>query len=65
MSTGIIDFKIPSKLFDLDVRGFEVLSFDLRGTTLIELAVYKRHIAIILLSKWNSISVFYLSNFHG
>ena len=37
MSTEIIDFKTPSKLFELEVRGFVVLSFDLYGTTLIEL----------------------------
>ena len=36
MSTGIIDFKIRSKLFDLEVRRFDVSSFDLYGTTLIE-----------------------------
>jgi hypothetical protein len=34
MNTGRIDFKIPSKLFDLEVRGFEVLSFDLHGDNL-------------------------------
>jgi hypothetical protein len=36
MSTEIIDFKIPSKLLDLEVWGFEVLSFDPHGTTFIE-----------------------------
>ena len=41
MSTEIIDFKTPNKLFELEVRGFVVLSFDLHGTTLTELAVYK------------------------
>ena len=35
MNTEIIDFKTPSKLFELEVRGFVVLTF-----TLIELAVY-------------------------
>ena len=35
MNTEIIDFKTPSKLFALEVRGFAVLTF-----TLIELAVY-------------------------
>ena len=40
MSTKIIDFKTPSKLIELEVRGFAVLSFDLHGTTLTELAVY-------------------------
>ena len=35
MSTEIIDFRTPSKLFALEVRGFVVLTF-----TLIELAVY-------------------------
>jgi hypothetical protein len=39
MSTEIIHFKTPSKLFELEVRGFVVLSFDLHRTTLIELAV--------------------------
>ncbi len=34
MSTEIIDFKSPSKLFKLEVRGFVVLSFDLHRTTL-------------------------------
>jgi hypothetical protein len=34
MSTGIIDLKTPSKLFDLEVQGFEALSFYLHGTTL-------------------------------
>ncbi len=28
MSTEIIDFKIPSKLFELEVQGFVLLSFD-------------------------------------
>ena len=27
MSTKITDFKTPSKLFDLEVRGFVVLTF--------------------------------------
>ncbi len=40
MSTEIIDFKTPSMLFELEVRGFVVFSFDLHWTTLIELAVY-------------------------
>ena len=31
MSTEIIDFKTPSKLFALEVRGFVVFSFDLHG----------------------------------
>ena len=39
MSTEIIDFKTPSKPFEFEVRGFVVLSFNLHGTTLIELAV--------------------------
>ena len=43
MSTEIIDFKTPSKLFELKVRGFVVLGFDLDGTTLIELPVYGFH----------------------
>ena len=43
MSTEIIDFKTPGKLFELEVRGFVVLSFDLHGTTLIELAVYNEN----------------------
>ncbi len=30
----------PSKLFEVEVRGFVVLSFDLQGTTVIELTVY-------------------------
>ncbi len=33
------DFKTCSNLFKLEVRGFVVLSFELRGATLIELAV--------------------------
>ncbi len=41
MSTEIIDFKTPNKLFELEVQGFVVLSFDLHVTTLIELAVCK------------------------
>jgi hypothetical protein len=38
MSTYIanIDFKTPSKPFELEVQGFVVLSYDLYGTTLIE-----------------------------
>ncbi len=36
MSTEIIDFKTPSKLFEFEVRGFAVLSFHLHGTILIE-----------------------------
>jgi hypothetical protein len=35
MNIRIINFKIPRKLFDLELRGF-----DLHGTTLIELALY-------------------------
>ena len=31
MSTEIIDFKTPSKLFELEVRGFVVLNFDHHG----------------------------------
>ncbi len=41
MSTEIIDFKTPSMLFELEVRGFVVLGFDLHATTLIELAAYE------------------------
>ena len=41
MSIEIIDFKTPSKPFEFEVRGFVVLSFNLHGTTLIELAVYE------------------------
>ena len=40
MSTEIIDFKTPSKPLEFEVRGLVVVSFDLNGTTLIELAVY-------------------------
>ena len=32
MSAQIIYFKTPSKLFELEVRGFVVLSFDLHGS---------------------------------
>ncbi len=31
MSTEITDFKNPSKLLELEVRGFVVLNFDLHG----------------------------------
>ena len=35
MSTEIIDFKTPDKLFELEVRGFVLSSFDvLQGTTI-------------------------------
>ncbi len=40
MSTVIIDFNTPNKLFELELRCFVVLSFNLHGTTLIELVVY-------------------------
>ena len=39
MRTEIINFQTPSKLFELEVQGFVVLSFDFSRTTLIELAV--------------------------
>ena len=38
---GEVDFKTPSKLFALKVRAL-YSSFDLYGTTLIELAVYSK-----------------------
>ena len=34
MSTEIIDFKIPSKVFKLEVQGFVVLSFGLHRRSL-------------------------------
>ncbi len=37
MINEILDFKTPSKPFALEVRGSVVLSFDLQGTTLIDL----------------------------
>ncbi len=40
MSTEIIDFMTPNKLFELEFRGFVVLSFDIHGITLIKLSVY-------------------------
>ena len=39
MNTAIIDFKTPRKLFELEAQSFVVLSFDLYGTTFIDLAV--------------------------
>ena len=41
MSTEIIDFKTPCKVFELETRGFVVLT--LTGTTLIELALYAKY----------------------
>ena len=41
MSIEIIDFKTPCKVFELEIRGFVVLT--LTGTTLIELAVYAKY----------------------
>ncbi len=46
MSTEIIDFKTPGKPFEFEVQSFVVLSFDFRGTTLIE---YSNEIAMSII----------------